>query len=90
MPGGAAGSGATLPGETDPTNPGIDEPDAGGPPPDEVGGVSITPPTVADEVGAVVVLPFTGSNTGSLVAVAIVTLALGGVLVVGTRREETE
>jgi hypothetical protein len=55
-----------------------------------VGGVSITPPTVADEVGAVVVLPFTGSNTASLVAVATVTLALGGVLVVGARREETE
>jgi LPXTG-motif cell wall-anchored protein len=41
-------------------------------------------------VGAVVVLPFTGSNTGSLVVVATLTLALGGVLVVGARREETE
>jgi len=57
---------------------------------DSVGGTVITSTTVADDVDDLVVLPFTGSNTGSLVAVAIVTLALGGVLVVGTRREETE
>lgn len=57
---------------------------------DSVRGTVITSTTVADEVDDLVVLPFTGPNTGSLVAVAIVTLALGGVLVVGSRREETE
>jgi hypothetical protein len=57
---------------------------------DSVGGTVITNTTVADEVDDLVVLPFTGSNAGSLVAVATVTLALGGVLVVGARREETE
>ena len=57
---------------------------------DSVGGTVITNTTVADEVDDLVVLPFTGRNAGSLVAVAIVTLALGGVLVVGARREDTE
>ena len=57
---------------------------------DSVGGTVVTSTTVADEVDDLVVLPFTGSNTGALVVVASVTLALGGVLVVGARREETE
>jgi len=90
LPAGVGGSDVTTPAERETTAPGIDDPAAGGLPPDEVGGVSITSPTVADEVGAVIVLPFTGSNTGSLVAVATVALALGGVLVVGARRADTE
>jgi hypothetical protein len=58
--------------------------------PDVVGGVTITPPPVTDEVEAIEQLPFTGVDTGPLMAVALAILALGTLLVVSTRDEEPE
>jgi hypothetical protein len=58
--------------------------------PDVVGGVTITPPPITDEVEAIEQLPFTGVDTGPLMAVALAILALGTLLVLSTRDEEPE
>ncbi|MGH8952564.1 MAG: LPXTG cell wall anchor domain-containing protein [Acidimicrobiia bacterium] len=55
---------------------------------DEVLGTVVTSSTVADEVEAVEVLPLTGSTDGGWLFLAGSLLALGGILVVGSRREE--
>lgn len=55
---------------------------------DEVRGTIITTTTVGDEVEAVEVLPLTGSDDGALLLAAASVLALGGILLVGSRREE--
>ncbi|MGH8870833.1 MAG: LPXTG cell wall anchor domain-containing protein [Acidimicrobiia bacterium] len=55
---------------------------------DSVLGTVITSTTVADEVEDIESLPFTGSQDGALLLLAGGLLALGGVLVVGSRREE--
>jgi LPXTG-motif cell wall-anchored protein len=55
---------------------------------DEVGGTVITTTTLGDEVDAVDVLPFTGSNSEALLVLAVSALALGGLLVMSARREE--
>jgi hypothetical protein len=58
--------------------------------PDVVGGVTITPPPLTDEVEDVEQLPFTGVDTAPLMAVAFAILALGTLLVMSTRDEEPE
>jgi hypothetical protein len=59
--------------------------------PDTVGGVVITPPPPpTDEVGGVTVLPFTGVDTAPLAAMAFGAVALGTLLVVASRRDDTE
>jgi hypothetical protein len=58
--------------------------------PNVVGGVTITPPPITDEVEGVEQLPFTGVDTAPLMAVAFAILALGTLLVVSTRDEEPE
>lgn len=55
---------------------------------DSVLGTVITSSTVAEEVEDVEALPFTGSQDGALLLLAGSLLALGGVLVVASRREE--
>jgi hypothetical protein len=65
---------------------------------DEVGGIVITTSTtsaatsstVGDTVLGAEVLPFTGLDTGALALFAASTVALGLVLIVGSRREESE
>jgi hypothetical protein len=60
------------------------------PNPDVVGGVVITPPTVPAQIGGVEVLPFTGFPVGELAAVAFSAMALGGLMVLGAKRDEAE
>lgn len=55
---------------------------------DEVLGTVITNTTVGDEVEDAEVLPFTGPNDGALLFLAGGLLVLGGILVVGLRRED--
>ncbi|MGH8912933.1 MAG: LPXTG cell wall anchor domain-containing protein [Acidimicrobiia bacterium] len=55
---------------------------------DEVQGTVITNTTVGDEVEAVEVLPFTGSNDVALITLAASAIALGALLVLSVRREE--
>jgi hypothetical protein len=60
------------------------------PNPDVVGGVVITPPTTPAQIGGVEVLPFTGFPVSALAAVAVSALALGGLIVLGAKRDEAE
>jgi len=55
---------------------------------DEVLGTVVTSTTIADEVEDLEVLPLTGSADEGLLFLAGSLLALGGILVVGSRREE--
>jgi hypothetical protein len=57
---------------------------------DVVAGVTITAPPVTDQVGGVEVLPFTGVDTGPLLAIAFAVLALGTLLVMSSRDDEPE
>lgn len=57
---------------------------------DSVGGTVITSSTVADEVEDLEVLPFTGTNDAALLFLVGSALALAGILVVGSRRGDTE
>jgi hypothetical protein len=57
--------------------------------PENVLGVVITPP-VNDQIGGVEVLPFTGPDTGPLLALGSVALALGALLLSSARRGETD
>jgi len=56
---------------------------------DEVLGTVVTSTTVADEVEDLEVLPLTGSVDGAWAFLAGGLLALGGILLVGSRREES-
>jgi hypothetical protein len=58
--------------------------------PDRVLGVTITAPPITDEVEGVEQLPFTGIDTGPLMAIAFGILALGTLLVMSSRDEEPE
>ena len=56
---------------------------------DQVQGTVITTSsTVADEVDAVEILPFTGSNPEAMLVLALSAVALGGILVMSARRED--
>jgi len=56
---------------------------------DQVQGTVITTSsTVADEVDAVEILPFTGSNPEAMLVLALSVVALGGILVMSARRED--
>jgi hypothetical protein len=55
---------------------------------DSVLGTSITNTTPPDEVEALEVLPFTGSESDALLMLAASVIALGGILLISTRREE--
>lgn len=57
---------------------------------DTVMGTVITSTTVADEVEAVEILPFTGSERDGLLVLAASAIALGSILLMSTRREESE
>jgi hypothetical protein len=56
---------------------------------DSVQGTEITTTTVGDEVEDLEVLPFTGSDDVALITLAVSAIALGAVLVVSARREES-
>jgi LPXTG-motif cell wall-anchored protein len=55
---------------------------------DSVLGTVITNTTPSDEVEAVEVLPFTGSESDKLLILAASAMALGGILLISARREE--
>ena len=57
---------------------------------DSVGGTVITTTTVGDEVEDLEVLPFTGSHDAAWLFLLGSALALAGILVVGSKREDTE
>jgi LPXTG-motif cell wall-anchored protein len=55
---------------------------------DEVMGTQITNTTPPDEVEAIEVLPFTGSEGAGLLMLAASAIMLGGVFLISARREE--
>ena len=57
---------------------------------DTVQGTVVTTTTVDDEVEAVEILPFTGSERDGLLVLAASAIAFGSILLVSTRREESE
>ena len=57
---------------------------------DTVRGTVLTTTTVDDEVEDLVVLPFTGPGNGELLFLLGGTMALVGIILVGSRREDTE
>lgn len=57
---------------------------------DDVLGTVITSPPVGDEAGDLEELPFTGPNDGAWLMIGGSLLALGGILVVGTRRRQED
>jgi len=57
---------------------------------DTVMGTVITNTTVADEVEAAEILPFTGSERDGLLVLAASAITLGSILLMSTRREESE